>query len=100
MKKGDHIQIRKLSPIPDAKVSSGDPKFYQYGSFNPDVSLPDDYVVKGYFATDVEVGEPVRINRYERNGEKVTGIMVTSPVTGLLANRIYTENSVYDVIAI
>lgn len=100
MKKGDHIQVRKMFPTKDPLFPSGEPITYNYGVENPDVSVPSGYTVKGYLQSDVEVGNPVCIDRYERNGEKIAGVMITSIVKKILANRFYTDNSVYEVVAI
>lgn len=59
------------------------------------------YFVKGHYLSDsLKVGNPFSIIRYNRNGVKVFGAMVTTPVTKITETTkdkvtFETENSVF-----
>lgn len=59
------------------------------------------YWVVGVVNGDIEVGKPVIIERYIRNGEKIFGIMNTSIVQKIIPQsnglELHTLNSVYRV---
>jgi hypothetical protein len=98
MKKGANVKITKLCACSDAKCPTPDMQDYVPGQVNPDeVSLPADYTVKGYLVENIQQGHRVMIDRYERNGVKVGGIMVTSPVKVIRNSTFETDNSIYIV---
>ena len=58
-------------------------------------SIPIEYNVEGYLMLDIEVNKRVVINRTKRNGEEVSGVLISSPVTEVGDNYFKTQNSVY-----
>lgn len=61
-----HARLEKLGILPDAA--------------HPNPAIWDGYFVMGYYAHAPEVGQRFEINRYERNGVVIDGIMTTTPV--------------------
>lgn len=58
------------------------------------------YWVKGRLYNEIEIGMPVLVERYIRNGEKVLGVMNTSAVKSIEPKdngvlHLHTMNSVY-----
>lgn len=58
------------------------------------------YWIKGLLFQDVQVGKPVLVERYVRNGEKVLGVMNTSIVQSIEPQGngvllLHTMNSIY-----
>lgn len=96
MKRDAHVQVQKLKEAPNANVAAGNPETYNYGGDDP-LSVPVEYTVKGHLVHDLQVGGPAMINRYERNGIKLPGMMVTSVIRSIEGNRFTTDNSVYQV---
>lgn len=60
------------------------------------------YEVRGRLLADIIIGRPIRLDRFERNGQKVPGLFTTSYVTQVYFHTphkadVHTGNSVYRV---
>lgn len=90
----NHVQITKLTRLPDRP--NGDLLAIDYTG-----SIEEGYSIRGYLTAPIECGKRVFVDRYERNGIKIEGEFVSSPVAeyGDLYDDgrfcIRTENSVY-----
>lgn len=60
-------------------------------------SLPVEYTLEGELVEPITVGKGVKVNRDTRNGVKVPGIFVTTPVIEFTGTTFRTRNSVYDL---
>lgn len=100
---GKKVRFTKLREAQGAKyptaTGEGD---YEPGRDNGPLTPPNGYEVLGTLGTDVQVGASILIERTHRNGVEVSGVLVTSQVTGLEQlpstlgkYRITTVNSVY-----
>ena len=97
MKKGNRVQIQKLSPSENPEFPSAAKETYLYGSINKGMSLPVDYTLTGKLVDDIEVGRGVDVARDTRNGVSCLGIFQSSPVTKIEGDLFHTLNSVYRV---
>lgn len=87
-----HSEIIKLSTLPDGELhpqgaAMGGPIF-------------EGYTVKGYHEKMPVIGESFVIKRYERNGERIWGIMTTSTIDSVIEFdsgiiQFQTKNSIY-----
>lgn len=90
-----HVQVTKLTRLPNRP--NGDLLAIDHIG-----SIEEGYTLRGYM-TPPKLGEPFRVDRYERNGVKAIGQFTTSPVQKI--GDIYddgtfcieTENSVYQL---
>jgi hypothetical protein len=53
--------------------------------------------LEGVLLAAVEVGESIRVHRKFRNGIKVDGVFVSSPVLDVHGNRVTTLSSIYQI---
>lgn len=95
MKTNTHIKITKVCSSKNPLFPTPDMKDYEAGQDNGLVSLPADYTVKGFLRNDIEIGKPVTVLRYERNGVPVTGLLETTNIKAIRGRTLETENSVY-----
>lgn len=97
MKKGDKVQILKISEVAGTQFPAADNREWIQGGFNGKLhkSLPIAYTLKGILLNDIVVGEQVQVDRTERNGVKEVGSFVTSPVMKVTECGFATQNSVY-----
>jgi hypothetical protein len=91
------IRLRKIDAVKYAAYRTPSKKEYNYGNYNEGISLPIDYWVEGYLLAEPTVGKTVVVDRVSRNGEKVSGMMVTSTVTEVFEGGFKTLNSVYKI---
>ena len=98
MKKGTHVQLTKRATTVNPVYRSGNSETYKYGRDNGAVSLPIDYVLKGTLLEDISFGNPIKIDRYDRNGVATPGLFLSSPVLSIEGNIAHTMNSQYEVI--
>lgn len=92
-----HIKLKKTGTPPNPGVPTPAWEGYNLGQDNPD-SLPLGYELTGVLLGTIEVGEPLRILRQTRNGVKCPGEFVSSPVTGIDGDKIWTRNSIYTIL--
>ena len=92
-----YIRLTKIKPAENASYPTPDWDNYEHGDLNRNSSLPVDYWVEGYLINPPKIGESVKIEREIRNGEKVYGFMVTSPVTKIDGDFFETLNSIYKI---
>lgn len=59
--------------------------------------IKKDYWIEGRLIHPIEVGKPVVVERFIRNGENVYGIFITSDVSEFNEDRFYTSNSIYSI---
>jgi len=103
MKKDTYVRLTKLAPVANAKAETPKMEDYKLGQLNLDasgndtLSLPVDYWVEGHLICDIEVGCSMKLDRRIRNGVSMTGVFISSPVTKIEGNNIYTGNSHYIV---
>jgi hypothetical protein len=97
VKKYTFVEITKIKAVELPKYRTSNWAEYKPGEVNEGVSIPVEYTMKGVLLIDVVVGEPIIMERHERNGVKVYGVLVTSHVTKIEDNLVYTDNSVYKV---
>jgi hypothetical protein len=89
------VKITKIKAREDACSRTPDWKEYELGKINGNMSIPIDYYLEGYLKREVQVGLPVVVDRITRNGEKVSGLFVTSTVTEITEKGFRTLNSEY-----
>ena len=93
------VNITKIGEAPSAEALSGDWSTYTQGGVNSGVSLPIDYTIKGELAYPIEEGLAICAARFERNGEKISGVFTTTPVVSMEYRNgvimVKTANSVY-----
>jgi hypothetical protein len=90
------IKLNKIAevPEPDCRASSWDR--HVPGQCSDGVhSLPIDYEIVGYLNTPIKVGQPIDVNRTERNGVEIEGHFFSTPVQRIDGTRITTRNSIY-----
>jgi hypothetical protein len=95
------IKLNKIAevPEPDCRASSWDR--HVPGQCSDGVhSLPIDYEIVGYLNTPIKVGQPIDVNRTERNGVEIEGHFVSTPVQRIDGTRITTRNSIYHLIPV
>lgn len=63
---------------------------------NENFSLPIEYWIEGTLINPIEVGNPVCIQRDNRNGIKIDGYFTSTNVTEVTTNQFKTQNSVYN----
>ncbi len=89
------IYIEKLAEVPGGLPAL---KMEEHidGQYQGDLhSIPIEYNVEGNLMYDIEVGKNVIIDRTNRNGVEVRGLLTTSRVTEVGDNYFKTKNSVY-----
>ncbi len=89
------IYIEKLAEVPGGLPAL---KMEEHidGQYQGDLhSIPIEYNVEGNLMYDIEVGKNVIIDRTNRNGVEVRGLLTTSRVTEVGDNYFKTQNSVY-----
>jgi hypothetical protein len=88
------VELTKVAATDSAQFAPEDPALYLPGSPS-NASLPLAHTIKGWLRSPPTVGEPLVIDRTERNGLPIPGIFVSSPVVTHDAQRIQTSNSIY-----
>ena len=95
---GDFIHLRKLAVAPDALLPAAAWSEIKLGQLGPSgQSLPVAYEIEGELLAPIVVGSSITVRRTVRNGERVEGLFISSPVTAILGDRILTSNSVYKI---
>jgi len=102
LNKRDHVQVKKIDERENPEVKSDDWESHVEGRSNPGKSLPVDYTARGYLMSDLQKGYSMSVERYQRNGKTVAGVLTTSPVAEIspLENGevlVKTQNSKYIV---
>lgn len=87
-----HSELTKLSTLPNGEL---DPQGAAAGG-----PLFEGYTIKGYHEKMPVVGEVFTIERYERNGERIWGVLTTSIVNHVTefdsgVVQFQTRNSIY-----
>jgi hypothetical protein len=82
------VKITKQTQLPERPIGKG-----KY--FDGIADITEGYTVIGELIDSVEVGKPVCLLRFERNGVKAFGAFNTSVVQSIDGNLIKTENSIY-----
>lgn len=94
-----YVRCSKVGVVEDPEVPTSEGDDYEFGGFNPNTSVPVDYWVTGELRRDPEIGKPLWIDRDCRNGVKIPGQFMTSPVVSLEVVgeklRVDTRNSTY-----
>jgi hypothetical protein len=90
------IHLKKLKATPDAQFPTPEARQYRPGKYNPGVSLPVDYELRGFLIEPIKLGEPLIVWRKERNKVESDGYFHTSPVLAFTDSQITTHNSVYE----
>lgn len=92
------VRIRKLAAVKNPDVETPEWDEYNVGQVQKESgSIPIEYEVKGFLMSELQVGRHLNILRTERNGEKVSGVMITSKVTKVTDSGFETCNSVYEM---
>lgn len=97
MNKYTFVEVTKIKAVELPKYRTPNWAEYKPGEINDNISIPVEYTMKGVLMIDVVVGQPIVMERHERNGVKVYGVLTTSPVTKIEDDLVYTDNSVYKV---
>lgn len=83
-----HVQMTKVGEVPS--------------KYKPKAHVG--YTTKGLLLASIREGEPIRLQRYEKNGEPATGVFTSSEVTNLQfqGDKLIatTNNSVYEIVNI
>ena len=87
-------RITKLSESANPEIKAGDSRTWKYGVENTE-SLPVDYYIEGWLLNSITVGQCVKALRDNRNGVKMPGYFITSPVTKITDTGFETLNSIY-----
>ena len=102
--KDQWVKIEKIDSSDNPFYPTPKSEDYVEGRFNPGVSIPKNYVVRGKLIKDPELWYCLGVVRTERNGHKASGIFSTSRVKkyheleqedGSPLLVIETENSIY-----
>lgn len=95
----EYIKLIKIDTSVNPEIPTPEMRKFAPGEHNPGASVPISYWVTGWLLNDVEVGRPLIIERNNRNGVVMPGIMNTSAIQeielfpgGLLLSTI---NSIY-----
>lgn len=94
-KMGSHVSVTKIGVTEKAEFPTPQKVNYFQGEVNGPVSLPMDYNLRGFLASVPLIGKTLNVDRYERNGTKVSGLFTSSTILNIIDDRIYTRNSVY-----
>ena len=70
---------------------------YVPGMLSGYMTLPPDYMIKGYLQTKIIPGQPVHINNIVEGKTLLKGKFVTSPVVEVFKDGFRTINSVYSI---
>lgn len=98
---GDEVQVTKVGVVDDP--SHDTPTWDEYKSGDTSgKSVPVHYTVKGFLLNELEPGAFMNIDRYERNGHQIHGVMRTSRIQEVVypddgTVMLKTHNSVYEV---
>ena len=88
------IELTKVAASDSPFLPPADPESYSPGL--PSASPPPlGHTIKGWLVSGPTIGEPLVIDRTERNGITVRGLFASSPVVTFDLARIQTVNSVY-----
>lgn len=93
------VKIQKIDQNENPEHDTATWDEYVEGEVNVK-SPPVKYEAKGHLLEDISIGNSVKIHRFERNGEKIEGLMTTSRVEQIKGDSgdelvVYTQNSVY-----
>ena len=92
-----NIKLTKLSAVENPNCPTPSKEDYNCGQNNGDVSLFNGYTIVGEILEPPKEGESLRVLRQERNGVKLLGVTRTSMIQKIEGNKLYTENSVYEI---
>lgn len=92
-----YIKLTKIKASDNPEYPTPHWNAYKHGGVNKGTSIPVDYWVEGYLIKPIEVGQSVAIDRTVRNGEKISGIMVTSKIIEINGDILQTLNSIYKI---
>lgn len=99
MKQKTDVTIHKLSESAEPDFRAEKKENHIDGGFNLFNSLPTEYNLKGVLTEDLELGGAIIAQRYERNGEKIGGWFMSSPIVNIQENGgeyiVTTRNSIY-----
>ena len=95
---GHFIHLRKLAVAPDALLPAAAWSEFKPGQLSPlGQSLPVAYEIEGELLGPIAIGSSIMVRRTMRNGERVEGLFISTPVTAIHGDRILTANSVYRI---
>lgn len=95
---GTPVKLRKLAEAPHPAY--GAVAWMHFTPVQPNQdneSLPIGYDLEGVLLDPIEVGAPIRIRRFLRNGVRADGLFVSSAVTQIGEDRLMTFNSIYKI---
>jgi hypothetical protein len=95
MKRGQLIRLEKLAAVPGAERATPSADNFIPGQNNGNVSLPVAYTVDGILNYNIEKDHQLSLTRLKRNGVESLGVTITSPITLIENDLLYTENSIY-----
>ena len=95
MKRRSYVKISKISSSEDPKYPTPSNEDYEALKDDALLSLPVDYWIEGYLFQEIEVGKSVVVEREIRNGIKISGTFITSPVVKITEDGFETANSIY-----
>jgi hypothetical protein len=95
MKRGTTVKLEKLQASPAAILPSPSMKDYKPGEVHYGVSIPVGYSMEGILLRDVEIGQPLLMERHKRNDVVVFGMTETSAIMAIQGDILLTQNSVY-----
>jgi len=90
------ISLEKIDTSPNPTSPPTAWEKWILGSFDNQASLPISYTLKGYLMAQIDVGNPIRLLRIERNGIKALGLFESTPIVEIREEGlIETYNSIY-----
>lgn len=93
MKTGQRIKLTKVEHINDEFYTKESVAEEQDGArYN---GIPENHCVVGVLNKDIEVGKSLDMLREERNGVKVVGMYITTPIEKIGKTTIETRSSIY-----
>ena len=95
MKKDTAVSLEKINHTNSEVYSEDEANKHVDG--NRKNGIPKGYTIIGSLLSDIEVGEPIRMLRTCRNGEKALGYFMSSSVKSITNNNIETSSSIYRI---
>lgn len=95
MKKGNKVQLQKITHLDEACYSNEDANNSPDGQKSD--GIPEGYILRGELLSDIVIGDPIIMLRHNRNGVDALGITQTTLVTEIVGEFVKTNNSTYKV---
>lgn len=89
------IRIQKRGEVPGGAPANQKANHIAGQEQPPGLSLPIDYEIEGELTGSIRIGYPVVVSREIRNGIRIPGTFITTPVTEVSSDMFRTKNSVY-----